>query len=142
MSTTISDQYWKDADRETLIGIANGWACGWSEEEVFPAEEGDWEYVPDFPVSKLLSVMSSEEWRDWVAVEDSADLESGRDPRCKEMIGEDIWEPIVLSLNEKGEVHHIWDGWHRSGASVVKGAAGVRAIVGVHKPELVASRSP
>lgn len=96
-----------------------------------PLSEIDWAYVDDFPVSRLLEVMSEERWKEWVRDEIELSVVELEDPdRWAPLLVEEIVEPVVLFDHPDGTLH-IWDGWHRSGSSVVKGASTLKAVLGV-----------
>lgn len=92
--------------------------------------EIEWAYVEDFPVSRLLEIMPEERWNEWVREEIELSIVELEDPnRWAPLLVEEIHEPVVLFDHPDGTLH-IWDGWHRSGSSVVKGAQTLKAVLG------------
>lgn len=96
-----------------------------------PLAEIEWTYVEGFDVSRLLSIKSVEEWREWFDEEiDISIVELESPDRWAPMLDEDIVEPVVIVEYPDGELL-IWDGWHRSAASVLKGAETLKVVFGV-----------
>jgi hypothetical protein len=89
-------------------------------DEQIPIEDFEWSEI-DLSVEALLKIMSREKWDEfWLEELDIAknDLE-------------DIQEPIIIVQKDDG-IYSIWDGWHRSAATVVTGRAAIKAIFGRH----------
>jgi hypothetical protein len=105
------------------------------------ATDLEWRVVPDLPLATVegclvrgsrrrdqaLSIL----WRKWHEGEcrlDDEEFDGGRE--WKALVDEEVREPIVVVI-EAGRVQ-IWDGWHRTGASIVAGRTTIPAIVGTH----------
>jgi hypothetical protein len=103
---------------------------GCNDDGSVPLSEITWSYDPAFDVSRLLSIMTEEEWREWFDQEIDISINDLADPdRWAPLAEEDIFEPVILFDHPDGNLH-IWDGWHRSGASVVKGAGTMKVVCG------------
>jgi hypothetical protein len=89
-------------------------------------DEANWRYVENFPLSFLQH--HGDDWQGWLEGE-IRDFElAGDDRGYRAMLGEPIVEAIVvLMVDGKG---YIWDGWHRTAASIVSGRTHIKAIVG------------
>lgn len=89
-----------------------------------------WQYDGAFDVERLHSVMSPEKWKEWLDDEIEMSIVELEDPdRWEPLLHQDIFEPVVIVEHADGSLH-IWDGWHRCAASVVKGAPTLKAVTG------------
>lgn len=106
----------------------------------------EWRVVPDLPLAVVEGCLVrgswprdeplSARWREWHDGEcrlDDEEFDGGRG--WEAMVEEDVREPIVVTI-EPGRVQ-IWDGWHRTGASIVAGRTTIPAIVGT-RPDVPA----
>lgn len=86
-----------------------------------------WTYEHNYDVSKLLHLVP-EGWEAWFA-EERRELAELRPPGWYEaMLNQPIEEAIIVL--ERGGLGYIWDGWHRTGATVTRKLTRIRAIVG------------
>jgi hypothetical protein len=92
-----------------------------------------WEYDPAYPVEQLEAPDAK-----WFHNEVKMAAEDGLNRDWDTMLDTPIREPIVV--HENGGKGYIWDGYHRAGASVAKGAKTIPAIVG-RKPVTRFSRT-
>lgn len=123
-----------------LTAYAKG--CNDNDDGRLPFCEIGWAYEDSFPVSRLLEIMPSDKWKEWLAEEiDMLDQEYGDGKRWRCLTEEHIEEPVVM-LDHGGLT--IWDGWHRSAAAVAKGASTLRAVIGTKRDlsEVPASPAP
>lgn len=136
----ISDR----ADHE-LVVLASMWEYimyGADEPMGRPAAEYGWEVV-DFPIADIAS--RPDDWKAWMQEENQNCVEYGDPDRYTGILTEDIREEVVLVLceDEQGVTGgYLWDGYHRTAATVVKGGTTVRAIVGRLLPEYALSSTP
>lgn len=84
-----------------------------------------WLMVPNYPVARLNDAPGV----DWFRAEQEMWAEEGQPDRFDDMLDRPIDEPIVVYDTPSGG--WIWDGNHRVGACVTRGAATVPALVGV-----------
>ena len=103
-----------------------------------PAKDYDWTEVSDYPVSRLFHLMSGGDWAGWLKNEIAMYREEGswdnRESEWEAMIHEPIREPIVLT--ELSGLGYLWDGWHRTAATIVSGRKSIPAIVGTPKVDM------
>lgn len=110
-------------------------ADGWLDANYVPGEPGychpnaaTWTYEPHYDVSKLLHLLP-DQWPEWFRQEQADAADDGREGYYNSMLDRPITEAIiVLERDGKG---YIWDGWHRTGATVTRNLTGLRAIVGL-----------
>lgn len=95
-----------------------------------PADELRWLIVENYPVARLAGLPD----RQWWEQEQAA---SGG--RWSELESQDVILPVVIM--DDGQAGHVWDGYHRATATVLRGKATLPAIVGV-RPELLAEAFP
>lgn len=88
------------------------------------ARELTWFFVAEYPVSKLDAPDAV-----WFAAEVAGAAEDGRAGYYDDMLSGAIREPIVVHHHEG--IGHIWDGYHRAGASVTRALPTIPAIVGL-----------
>ncbi len=101
-----------------------------------PLSEISWRYIPDFDVSRLLCIMTEDQWKEWIEDEIQMATEEFNDPdRWGQLLVQDIFEPVVFFDHPDGTLR-IWDGWHRSASTVAKGEKTMKAIYGT-APEYV-----
>lgn len=96
-----------------------------------PMDEISWSYDPSFDVSRLLSIMNGDKWKEWLDDEIEMSIVELEDPdRWTPLLVQDIVEPTVVFDHPDGTLH-IWDGWHRSASAVVKRAETMKVVYGV-----------
>jgi hypothetical protein len=96
-----------------------------------PLSEISWSYDPSFDVSRLHAIMSEDGWKRWMDDEIEMSIVELEDPdRWAPLLVEEIVDPAVVFDHPDGTLH-IWDGWHRSAASVVKRAETIKVVYGV-----------
>jgi len=93
-----------------------------------PAESFFWEELSSFPLTRF-NEMGSAEWVKWFRTEQDIWTEDGQPDRYDDMLNEEIEIPVIAVELENGDIH-IWDGYHRIGASIVAGRESVPAIIG------------
>jgi hypothetical protein len=104
--------------------------CGDNDDGSVPLGEISWSYDPTFEVTRLLSIMTEGEWRGWLDEEIEMSASELDDPdRWAPLLVQDIFEPVVIFDHPDGTLH-IWDGWHRSASSVVKGSETLKVVYG------------
>ena len=113
-------------DPDRLLAFAKDWqSCA---DTLFDAADADWAYDPAGGLDVFLTVMSREEWVAWFEGEHRDAVEDGR-YGYSDLLLQDVQEPVVVLLGEDGKPD-VWDGWHRIGACIVKGAAGIPLLLG------------
>jgi hypothetical protein len=108
------------------------WAKPWSSvvpndppEAQHPAEAYYWTYDPAYPIAKING---GDEWGEFLKSEMQMWAEDGDAHRYDDMLDRPIEEAIFIV--EVNGVAWLWDGCHRTGATVLKGLPTIRAIVG------------
>lgn len=105
------------------------------------AEDFDWQFIPEFPLSEFLKpsanagTQSKEQWAEWFQKENEWSAADYGQPYWEHLADEEINEPIVVSYNDEGK-WHIWDGWHRTGASITTDRTTIPAVVGTPKQQV------
>lgn len=117
-------------DPNELQEIAWYWADNGDND--FDIDEATWSSTTAEDLSIFLRVMSREKWIEWFVEEHVAAIADGR-PGYADLLIQDIHEAIVYISYEDGRID-VWDGWHRIGAAMLKGAGQVPAIKGVPAP--------
>lgn len=124
----MSEAFFNEMTEEELAEYAR--VYGDNDDESVPRSEISWVYDPDFDVSRLLSIMSAEEWKTWIEDEIQMATEEYDDPdRWGQLLEQDIIEPTVFFDHPDGTLR-IWDGWHRSASTVVKGEKTMKVVYG------------
>lgn len=124
----MSDEYYRSMTPEDLAEYAR--VYGDNDEGDVPRSEIQWQYEPEFDASRLLSIMSTEEWKDWIRDEiEMATVELEDPDRWGQLLEQDITEPVVLFDHPDGTLR-IWDGWHRSASTIAKGEKSLKAVFG------------
>lgn len=125
MATHPVETYGNDPER-----VASE-ACSWASMMSTDVREEDcaWSLDVEGSLAPFLAVMSREEWVDWIVREHGWALEDGREGYAALLI-EDVKVPVVYVEHPDGTVD-IWDGHHRVGACMLKGAASIPVIRGV-----------
>lgn len=124
----MSDDYYRAMTPEDLAEYAR--VYGDNDEGDIPQSEIQWQYEPEFDASRLLSIMSSEEWKDWIRDEiEMATVELEDPDRWGQLLEQDIREPVVFFDHPDGKLH-IWDGWHRSASTIAKGEKTIKVVYG------------
>lgn len=96
-----------------------------------PIEDFEWSET-ELSVDVLLTIMSREQWNEfWIEELDIAKNDLDDEMRWSCLAVEDIQKPIIIVQKDDGS-YSIWDGWHRSAATVVTGRAAIKAILGRH----------
>jgi hypothetical protein len=98
-------------------------------------EIDDAEWIADIAdkTDRFLAIMSLEEWTEWLRDEHVNSIESGQ-AGYAQLILEDIQTPVVYVEYDASKLDP-WDGWHRIGAALVKGAGVIPSIRGVPSPD-------
>jgi hypothetical protein len=96
----------------------------------FPADEAEWRIERDYPLAPFTGLVDGgrDGWVEWFREECAMQVEEGRDGYL-ELLLEEI-ETTVTVVELSGERVDVWDGWHRIGASIVRGSAAIPALVG------------
>ncbi|MNU53026.1 hypothetical protein D3C71_420490 [compost metagenome] len=124
----MSAAFFNEMTQEELADYAR--VYGDNDDGSVPRSEISWAFDPDFDVSRLLSIMSAEEWKTWIEEEIEMSVVELDDPdRWAPLLEQDILEPTVIFDHPDGNLR-IWDGWHRSGSAVVKGAQTMKVVYG------------
>lgn len=96
-----------------------------------PTESLQWYLVEDYPLSRIAFCPDEA----WFAAERKMHAEEGRPEMYDDMFSGPIHTPIIV--RQDGDLGYIWDGWHRTGASVVLGRTSIIALVGVDPGTIV-----
>jgi hypothetical protein len=88
------------------------------------AADYQWTYDPSYPVDRI----SGGDWCEWMHDEIEMWREEGHPDRYDDMFDRPIEEPIIIT--EIDGVAYLWDGCHRTAASVTRGLATIPAVVG------------
>lgn len=89
------------------------------------SKELRWLEVSDYPISRLVDATDAK----WFKEEREMWAEEGQPERFDDMLDSEIHSPIIIF--DDGHHGYIWDGYHRVGATVTRGVATIKAIVGV-----------
>lgn len=89
------------------------------------ASDYHWRLFAEYPIEKIDSPT---ELARWMREEIKMWAEEGQPKRYNDMFTSPIQEPVVL-IEHEGKAY-LWDGWHRCGASALRGLATVPAVVG------------
>lgn len=100
-----------------------------SEQGGGPVAAFDWHFEPAFHVNVAIDGMSPQERASWMQDEIEADDEEDGLRGYRVMVGQEIEDPVVLTL-DRGQVF-CWDGNHRIGACCLGGVSTLPAVVGV-----------
>jgi hypothetical protein len=114
------------ADGLVLLEQAEFWAGNGDGD--FEPDEADWTCGAAGDLGRFLSVMAREEWISWFLDEHAQAVEAGR-PGYAHLLLQDIRDPVVYAAYPDGRVD-IWDGYHRVGAAMLKGAGTVPYLEG------------
>jgi hypothetical protein len=120
--------------------------AGYAEEFEDNADGGEsvglynWVFTETLPLALLVTkndihgrVHSLQEWIEWFK-EAGDEIEADMGHRqWDSMLGEEIEEPIVITMDKDGSAWDMWDGWHRTGASLSSGKQTIPAVVGYPK---------
>ena len=120
------------SDKELVIYASHWENAMYGEDDLMgrPAAEYDWTTV-DFPISDIES--APEDWVAWMKEEIAMWVDEGQPDRFDDMFDQPIRDKVVLVVDAgRG---FLWDGYHRTGASVMKGETTVRAVIGTLRPE-------
>ncbi len=100
------------------------------QEAMLSADRYSWSYDPTYPVARITPGAGhrNDEWADWMREEIKMWTEEGQPDRYDSMFSEPIYDPVILvEINNTG---YLWDGCHRTGASVIQHHKTIPAIVG------------
>lgn len=120
--------------------------ASYADEFVDNADSGEsvalyhWVFTETLPLSILVSkpdihgrVHGLKEWVEWFKeAGDEIEADIGH-RQWDSLLDEEIEEPIVITMDEDGSAWDIWDGWHRTGASLTSGKQTIPAVVGYLK---------
>lgn len=119
-------------DQGVLRQIAGYWAANGNND--FDLEEAIWSDSATEDLAVFLKIMDRQQWIAWFVAEHENAIECGRDG-YGDLLLQDINEHVVYV--EYPTSIDVWDGWHRIGAAMMKGAGQIPAIRGVPAPEPV-----
>lgn len=122
-------------DQSVLRQIAAAWSANGDND--FEIDAASWSASPAADLEVFLRIMPREEWIAWFVAEHVAALHDGREG-YGHLLMQDAHEHVVYVEYDEERVA-IWDGWHRIGAAMLRGAGHVPAICGVPAPVLVPS---
>jgi hypothetical protein len=92
-------------------------------EAEFPKEAYHWTYEPNYPLDRL-----GDYWEEWWEEELKMWADEGQPDRYDDELKNEIREPIIaVEVDGKG---YIWDGCHRTAASIVTGRKTIPAFIG------------
>ncbi len=129
-------------DQKELRHLAAGF------EEYALGGEGDnidnyvWQYVPNMPLGSFVSqpdyngnTHSTEDWTRWFRGEVESEIENNSYSTWEDLLFDAVETPIIVSVPQDGKMlgWDIWDGWHRTGASISAGRKIIPTILGVRK---------
>jgi hypothetical protein len=120
-------------DRDQLLEIAWYWADNGDGD--FDINEATWSATPADDLTAFLKVMSREAWVSWFVDEHRAAVEAGREGYGA-LLTQDIVDPVIYVSYVDDRID-VWDGWHRVGAAMLKGAGHIPSIRGEPAPALV-----
>jgi hypothetical protein len=112
---------------EEILSEADAWAGNGDGD--FEVDEAEWAHSAADGLASFLPVMGREEWVAWFVDEHRMAIEAGR-PGYGDLLLQDIREPVVYVAYGDGRAD-VWDGYHRLGAAMAKGAGSVPSIKGV-----------
>ena len=99
------------------------------------ADEYDWELIPEFPLSTFIGTpgtvvanQTPEDWANWYYEEVEMMKQDMGIDLWGDLFYENITDPIVISIKD-GE-WDLWDGWHRTAASIASGRKTIPAVLG------------
>lgn len=115
----------------------------WQSEGTFRAADADWTYVENFDIANLSDLVrvegggGSNPWLEWFRNECLDAMDEEREGYGNLLV-EDVEEAIVIGFGADGDIE-VWDGWHRLGATIVKGETTIRTLMGTLKPSMTPS---
>lgn len=111
---------------DSLAMMENALAWAANGENNFDIDDASlWRFDATGSVSDFLRIMSQEAWIAWFVSEHEAAIEDGR-PGYAYLLLQDIEEAAVYV--DYGDRLDVWDGYHRIGASMMKGAERIPVI--------------
>ena len=120
-------------DQAVLRQIAVAWSANGNND--FDIETASWSDTVSADLQGFLQIMPRDQWISWFGAEHEGALEEGREG-YGDLLMQDAHEHVVYV--EYGEDRlDIWDGWHRIGAALLRGAGRIPAICGIPGPYLV-----
>lgn len=96
-----------------------------------PAGMYSWSYDRSYPVAWITAgdnVSGIDGWENWMRNEMKMWTEEGQPDRYDSMFSEPIYDPVILV--ETNDIGYLWDGCHRTGASVMQNRQTIPALVG------------
>ncbi|MGY3581907.1 hypothetical protein ACVIGB_000021 [Bradyrhizobium sp. USDA 4341] len=117
-------------DQGVLRQIAGYWAANGNND--FDLNTATWSDSTE-DLAAFLKIKDRQQWIDWFVAEHENAIECGR-AGYGDLLLQDIQEHVVY-VEYVDDSLDVWDGWHRIGASMLKGAGHIPAIRGV--PEAV-----
>ena len=94
----------------------------------FDIDDADWTSTTADDLSLFLAVMDRDAWISWFVEEHRAAVADGR-PGYGDLLLQDIHAPVIYVAYRDGRID-VWDGFHRIGAAMLKGAGGIPSIKG------------
>lgn len=116
-------------DQVVLRQIAESWSANGNND--FDLETATWSDSTAEDLSVFLKIMNRPQWIAWFVAEHENAIECGR-AGYGDLLTQDINEHVIFIAYPTST--DIWDGWHRVGAAMVKGAGHIPAIRGVPAP--------
>jgi hypothetical protein len=117
-------------DQMALLQIAEGWSANGNND--FDLNTAAWSDSAAEDLSLFLNIMDRQQLIGWFVAEHENAIECGR-AGYGDLLTQDIAEHIVYIAYPTSI--DVWDGWHRIGASMLKGAGHIPAIRGVPTPK-------
>lgn len=121
-------------DQEVLRQIAHSWSANGNND--FDLETAQWSDSGAEDLSVFLRVMDRSQWIAWFVAEHKAAIKDGREG-YGDLLMQDTHEHVVYVDYGDDRGIDVWDGWHRIGAGMLKGAGHIPAIRGIPAPSLV-----
>jgi hypothetical protein len=118
-------------DQGVLRQIAAYWAANGNGD--FDLLTAIWSDSTAEDLTAFLKIMDRQQWIDWFVAEHENAIECGR-AGYGDLLLQDILEHVVY-VEYADDSLDVWDGWHRIGASMLKGAGHIPAIRGIPLPE-------
>lgn len=95
-----------------------------------PAPAYNWHYIEAYPIDRITDKPT--DWVEWLKEEQAMWAADGDPERYDGLLNEPIREAVCL-IDIEGFGGYLWDGYHRTAATVTKGGKTIRAIVGIPK---------
>lgn len=117
-------------DQAVLRQIASYWSANGNND--FDLVEATWIDSAAEDLSVFLEVKDRQQWIEWFVAEHESAIECGREG-YGDLLLQDIQEHVIY-VEYADRSLDVWDGWHRIGACMLKGAGRIPAIRGVPSP--------